>query len=392
MRISTSSIYNANVSVLNLQQAQLQHTQLQVATGRRMLTPSDDPAASARALEVIQSDSTNTQFATNRLAVKNTAALSDGILQGVTELLQEVRTRVVEGSGNPTAAQKQMMATEFGGRLEELMGLANSTDGIGNYLYSGFQGSTKPFSNTAAGAQYNGDDGQRLVQADSSRKIAASDSGADIFMRIKNGNGTFVVQAGAANAGSGMVSQGNVTNPALLTGNNYTVTFGGVPGAITYSVPGATPALVNLPYVSGQAISFDGMQFAVTGAPVAGDVVTVAPSQNESIFKTMSDLIVAMGTSGTQYSNSLSQAINNLDRDLNNVLSVRGSLGNRLNEIDALQTTGDNLGLTFKATLSQLQDLDYNKGISDLNLQQLSLQAAQKSFKQVSDLSLFNYI
>jgi len=42
--------------------------------------------------------------------------------------------------------------------------------------------------------------------------------------------------------------------------------------------------------------------------------------------------------------------------------------------------------------LSELQDVDFNKAISELNQQQTSLTAAQKTFKQVSDLTLFNYL
>lgn len=406
MRISTSAIYDANVSMLNQQQARLLHTQQQLASGRRMLTPSDDPVASARALEVIQSDAANTQYATNRLATKHSASLSESILQSVTSLLQDVRTTAVQaGSGAMTPSDKQTLATTLRARLEELQALANSTDGIGNYLYSGYQGKTQPFSGTGSAVQYDGDDGQRMVQVSSSRQLAGTDSGADIFMRIKNGNGTFIVQqdptsnAGAGNTGSGISSQGIVTNPALLTGNSYKVSFNVTVVAgittTTYDVTNTTTAAVlsaGNAYVSGQPISFDGMQFDVSGAPANGDAFTLSPSTNESIFKSVSDLITTMGMSSTTFTNNLNRSLNKLDRDLDNVLTVRGSLGARLMELDALQTTGEDLGLNFKTTLSQLQDVDYNKGISDLNQQQTSLQAAQKSFKQVSDMSLFNYL
>jgi flagellar hook-associated protein 3 FlgL len=63
-----------------------------------------------------------------------------------------------------------------------------------------------------------------------------------------------------------------------------------------------------------------------------------------------------------------------------------------MNEADSLKASGDSLALQFQQTLSQLQDLDYNKAMSDLSQQQLSLQAAQKSFVQVSGLSLFSYM
>jgi flagellar hook-associated protein 3 FlgL len=402
MRISTSALYDANVSMLNQQQTKLLHTQQQLASGRRMLTPADDPAASARALEVMQSDSVNTQYATNRNAAKSSASLSESMLQNVTTLLQDVKTTAIQaGGGAMTSSDRQTLATVLSNRLDELQAAANSTDGIGNYLFSGYQGRTQPFASSASGVQYKADDGQRMIQVSSSRQMAASDSGADIFMRIKNGNGTFIAQpdpasnAGAGNAGSGISSQGIVTNPALLTGNNYQVSFKVVAGVTTYDVTNATTATVlstGNSYTSGQAIGFDGMQFDVTGAPSNNDAFTLKPSTNESIFKTISDLITTMGTTSATFTNSLNKGLNKLDRDLDNVLTVRASLGSRLMELDALQTTGEDLGLNYKATLSQLQDVDYNKGISDLNQQQLSLTAAQKSFKQVSDLSLFNYL
>ncbi len=136
------------------------------------------------------------------------------------------------------------------------------------------------------------------------------------------------------------------------------------------------------------------MQLDIKGAPANGDVFTVTPSTNESIFKTISDLINALNTPvvGANLTNSLTHGINSLDNALNNVLNTRSSLGLRLNEIDSLQTLGDDLGLQFKKTLSQMQDVDYNKAASDLAQQNTILQAAQKSFAKVSDLSLFSYI
>lgn len=410
MRISTSTIYDTNVAMLNQMQAKLLHTQQQVVTGRRILTPADDPANSARALEVIQSDATNTQYSVNRNEASHSLSLSETIMSSVTSLLHDVRTSTIQaGDAILNTSDKRSIAVELRGRLDDLLALANGTDGVGNYLFSGFQGRTLPFTNSATGVQYMADDGQRLIQVSSSRQIAATDSGADIFMRIKNGNGTFTPQATATNAGTGIISQGVVADPALITGHNYQVTFtvtAGVPTVTTYEVTDITNggAVVNdpatglplsgVPYVSGQAINFDGMQFDITGEPANGDTFTLSPSTNESIFQTISNLITALesSTSPTQYTNSLNTALNNLDRDLENILTVRSSLGARLRELEALQNTGEDLGLQFKHTLSNLQDVDYNKAITDLTQQQINLQAAQKSFQRISEMSMFNYI
>jgi len=403
MRISSSTIFDSNVAALNQQQARLLQTQQQIASGRRLLTASDDPVAATRALEISQADATNTQYASNRDSARNTLSLAEGTLQSVTSLLQDVHDAAA-GAGNSLlkGSDRSAIATDLSGRLQELVGLANSTDGLGNYLFSGFQSRTQPFANTAAGVAYSGDDGQRNVQVSAARQMASSDSGADVFMRVKNGNGTFATQATAANAGTGVISQGTVTNPvALVAGNSYTVSFSLVAGVMNYTVTGAPTPLaspVTGVYASGQAISFDGMQIDIKGTPAVGDTFTVAPSTNESIFKTISDLIAALkasamvGANPANLTNSLSRGINNLDNALNNVLATRATLGLRLQEIDSLQVAGEDMGLQFKQTLSKLQDTDYNKAISDLTQQNMSLQAAQKSFVKVTELSLFSFI
>lgn len=398
MRISTSTLYDANVATLTQTQAKLLHTQQQVSTGRRILTPADDPANAARVLELTQSDDSNTQFTANRDEARHSLSLSESILSSVTSLLLDVRTSAVQaGDGALNLSDKQALAIEYRGRLDELIGLANSTDGLGNYLFSGFQGQTLPFFKGPANVQYMTDDGQRLIQVSGSRQVASSESGADVFMRIKNGNGTFIPQAAAANTGSGIISQGVVTNPALTTGHNYQVTFAVAAGVTTYDVTDTTTSTVlsaGNPYTSGQAISFDGVQFDITGTPNDTDTFTISPSTNESIFQTISDLTAALESSGTsaQFANNLNKALNSLDRDLDNVLRVRSSLGARLHELDALQNAGDGLGLQFKQAISQLQDVDYNKAVSDLTQQQINLEAAQKSFLRITEMSVFNYL
>lgn len=405
MRISSNTLFDSNVAAMSQQQARLLQTQQQIASGRRILTASDDPVAATRALDITQSDAMNTQYAANRGAARHTLSLAESTLQSVTSLLQDVRTATISaGNGAFANSDRQTIAAELSGRLQELTGLANSTDGAGNYLFAGFQSKTQPFVDTPAGMGYFGDDGQRLVQVGASRQMASSNSGSDVFMRVKNGNGTFVTQAATANTGSGIASLGNVINPALLTGHNYQVDFTVAAGITTYSVtdnstlPAPTVLSAGNAYVSGQAISFDGMQFDIQGAPANGDSFTVSPSANESIFKTISDLIAALNTplaSGggmAQLTGSLNRGLNNLDNALDNVLVTRSSLGLRLNEIDALQTAGDDLSLQFRQTLSELQDVDYNKALSDLTQQQMYLQAAQQTFSKVSGLSLFDYL
>ena len=400
MRISSASVFDTNVNMLNQQQSTLLHTNQQVSTGRRMLTPADDPASSANVLQVAQADGSNTQFTTNRNAAKSSIGLTEAILQSVTTVIHDAKEMAVEaGNGALSPDDKKSVATALQGRLDELVALSNSTDGTGNYLFSGYQGKTLPFINTAAGVQYMGDDGQRKVQVSSSRQMPISDSGADIFMRVRSGNGKFVAEGSPGNTGSAAVGEGSITNPLKFTGNGYKLSF---TSPTTYDVTDTHGGIVAqaAQYADGQAIILPGMEVSMMGTPAAGDSFTVSMSANEGLFKTFSDLIAALqvsnpagqaATSG-QLTSSLNKAMSGLDQGLDRVLTVRAALGARMNELDSLEATGEDLGLQFKQTLSTLQDLDYNKAISDLNRQTTSLTAAQKSFKQVAELSMFNYM
>ncbi len=403
MRISTSTFYNESVTSMNQLQVNIAQTTQQLATGRKILSPADDPAAAARASELTQTDSANTQFGSNRMAATNVLSLADGVLQSVTNLLmdaKDVSSAAANAMLNPAA--RKSLATDIQGRLQELLGLANSSDGTGNFIFAGAQGKVQPFADTAAGVVYQGDDVQRKVQAAPGRQIPITDSGADIFMRIRSGNGTFSASPVLvpANAGDSTISQGIVTNVALYDGHNYQIAF---TAANTYDINDLTtglPVTTGNAYVSGQAISFKGIQFEIKGTPAINDKFDVTPSKNQSIFDTLTKLVATLNINipagspmaNASYRQGLSDAFNSLDQSLNSVLGVRATMGARLKELDALNVTGDNLSLEYKSTLSKIQDTDYNKAISDLTQQQMVLTAAQKSFSQVSKMSLFDYL
>jgi flagellar hook-associated protein 3 FlgL len=153
LRISTSAIYDVGTNQLNTLQSQMAKTQMQLSTNRRNLTAADDPIASARALEVTQSQSMNTQFATNRSNANASLSLVDKTLQDVGGQIQDIQTLIVTaGNGGYSQSDRQALATELEGRLTDMIGLANTADGTGGYLFSGYQSSTQPFSQTPTDA------------------------------------------------------------------------------------------------------------------------------------------------------------------------------------------------------------------------------------------------
>ena len=402
MRVSTNGIYDAGTTAILQQQEALIKTQQQISTGRRILTPADDPIAAAQALNISQAASINSQYSVNRGHALASLGLTETTLKNITSNLQDIRQIAVNaGNSSLTDTDRKSLATELRGRFEALLGQANITDGTGHYLFSGFQESTRPFSHQGLNVQYDGDQGQRLSQVGSTRQIAVSDSGTDIFERIKNGNGIFTTAANTTNTGSGIINAGSVTSPASLTGHSYEVSFAVTAGVTTYDVvdttTGATLSAGNA-FSNTNTISFDGLEFSITGDPANGGIFTISPSANQSIFKTVGDLITALETpssgqpGGARLTNNLNSALQNLDNGLEKILSTRASVGSRLQELEALDALGGDLEIQYEQRLSELRDVDYAKAISDFNRQEVYLQAAQKTFSTVSGLSLFDFI
>jgi len=403
-------MYDLGVGTVQQQYTDLIKLQQQMATGRRVLNPSDDPIASARALEVTQSQSVNEQFTKNGEFATSTLGFQESILAQAGELLQNVRTLAVNaGDAALSNLDRAAIATELRGHYDQLLGLANSTDGNGQYIFSGFKGSTQPFSQGVAGVVYNGDQGQRVIQISASRQSPVSSSGAEVFQQIRNGNGTFVTAAAAANTGAAIIGPGAVQDPALWTASNrnFTISFTSDTtydvidnGPLPPAAPGVPVTLVTgATYTSGTTISVQGAEFDLSGIPAAGDTFSIQASRtDQDIFKTISDLITSLGSSASgsagnaKLINNLNTALSNLDRAQDSMLTVRAAVGATMKEVEAQATTNDELGLQYKSTLSGLQDLDYAKAISDLALKQANLEAAQKSFLRIQGLSLFNYI
>ncbi len=421
MRISTSMIYDAGVGSINRQTAQMLHLQQQVASGRRILTASDDPVAAARALEVQQAKDVTGQYGTNQSNAQSALGLEEAQLGSATDMFGRLHElAILAGNSSLSASNRKGIAVELRARFDEMMGLANSTDGTGQYQFSGYMGSTKPFggsvdalvSGATPDVTYFGDDGQRTLQVAATRHLEVSDAGNDVFMRIKSGNGQFTTNYAAGNTGTGIADAGSVTNPAAWvapTSGAYTIQFSVAAGVTTYQIYDGATALLAAPatYNSGQPIALQkttappadyGASVTITGSPATGDSFSVAPSSSQSVFKTIAKLIGALESTvvsaadQAKYFGDIRSALTNLGQAQENILGVRAAVGSRLNELDSLSSLNTDLDLQYQQTLSNLQDLDYAQAITDLTRKQTDLEAAQKSFAMTTKLSLFDYL
>ena len=410
MRISTMQQFNTGLrSILNNQEGTLK-TQQQISTGRRVLTPSDDPIASTRILQLQQDISLREQYQKNVDAAKNRLNLEESILEGVTENIARIRELTVNaGNGSMTLDDRTAIAAEIAQRLSSLEDLMNTKDASNTYIFSGFKGETLPFEKRPGGGViYKGDDGERKLEISNSTKVQTNDTGKALFVDINSAEKTFYTRDNERNIGTGFISNGFVTDQEAYDefypediviqfnpdgfisppGPNYSV--------LTKSDNRPIDGLSGVAYSAGTEIIINGINFKIAGEPEPGDSFFVISSEKQSVTDTVAGLVEGLRrlddnpTDAASLDQLLETSLLNLDFAQSSVSEVRSELGGRLNTVDNIDNLHQDVDLVSQEVLSNLQDVDFAEAVSRLSLQSFLLEAAQQSFTQINRLSLFN--
>ena len=402
MRISTSMLYRLGGERILQQQSEMLRTQQQLSTGRRILTPSEDPIGATQVLRESQAKARVEQFVTNQSAARSALSLAEATLGDAGNAITDARTALVTaGNSTMSDSDRHSIALDLQAQYDRLLGLANTRDANGDYVFAGYRGTTQPFAATTTGAQYLGDEGVRSISIGDSRSIPLSVSGAWVFDRAPGGNGTFTIAPGSANAGTAVHDGGAVADPAAVNKHSYRVQFHVSGGVTTYDVvdvTASTNVVTGAAFSPDQAITFGGLQVRVTGAPADNDRFDIAPSTPTSLFKTLKDAIAALQAPANTpaaraaLGNAVASGINALDQAHDRMLDARAIMGAHLKEIDTLGDLTATVSEQHAANLSRLQDLDYAVAITRFSAQQVALQAAQQSFLKVANLSIFDKI
>ena len=397
MRISSSQQFQQGIDAILRQQAKLTKTQEQLATGNRILTPSDDPAASTQLIKLSALIASNSQYDRNITFAQNQVGLAESKLKSAGDIIQRVRELVVQANtAIHSNSSRGAIATEIQNNLDALLDVANSKDASGENIFPGFNTSTKPFDKEGDGYQYKGDQGERFLQVSEDIQVQVRDSGATIFQKIREGDGRLKLSPAASNQGNLIVTLESNVDSVVDT---YAVSFLSSESGQQYEVRNSAGEVVQSgSYNESAQISFNEINLTITGTPVAGDKIDVWPAEYSDIFTTLQKLVeqlaapIDKGSQQATLTTNLSQSMNEMDQVLGNFLSARASLGNRLQQLDVRATENVDAKIRYDRSISELKDLDYAQAVSRLNMQMTGLQAAQQSYVKVQGLSLFNYL
>jgi flagellar hook-associated protein 3 FlgL len=398
-RVSNDTFYNRAFIDFRRSQLEIATLQTQIGSGKKLLQPSDDPAASAQVLNINETLARIDQYGRNATLANERLALEDSTLDGVTGLLTRLKELALgANSGTQSRETRRAFGSEVEQRLNELLDFANTRGANGDYLFAGFKAQTRPFERSAAGVVYNGDQGVRELQVSASRRVAAGDNGDEVFMRVPGGNGSFSVSAQGSNTGTGVMSPGSITDPTAFTHHSYSIRF---TSDTTFDVVddtlGATVAAAQT-YTPGSGIRFDGIEVSIDGGPLSGDRFDIAPRPAQSMFDTVQRFVDAMAfnpaipAEEAQQSQTMNDVIDSLDRAISHVLEVRTTVGARQNALESVEIEATNLDFELRRTRSELEDVDIEYAISRLQQQVNVLEVSQATFVRLADLSLFDFL
>lgn len=405
LRQSTYQQFRASEQSIANRQRELFSTQLQVSSGKRIDSPADDPAGAADAASIRSSLARFDQFKSNQGHASYLLGLGESVLKGVVDGIQDAQEKLVAaGNGVLSDADRRTIATELEGVLGRLVGLANSSDGAGGYLFSGGMASSAPFTQSGNSVGYVGDQTAQRIEIAQGTLLQVRFPGDVVFNRMRAGNGEFTTSIGATNTGAAWIDAGEVTDPSATQDRPYAINFtvdvlGPRYTVVRTNADSTTTVVASGNYSSPAAIQFDGVRVNIAGTPANGDTFTLQPSSSQSVFVSLAQAIDALrqpvGTDGAMRARlrtALAGAQASMEGALDHILTKQAEMGAGLQALQAYGDLNDDRSIEYQTRLSSVEDLDYAKATAELGRQQVGYQAALQSYSMISKLSLFNFL
>jgi flagellar hook-associated protein 3 FlgL len=404
MRVPTVTQFQEQSEVMSAQMLQIQALQQKAETGTKLQNSSDDPVLASQIKAVkdyIQSlgnFDTNGKLAQNRYSLfSNSLQSAIGIMEQVRELTQSAQSDTLNND------DRNNIANELQSDLDQLVAIANTQDGNGSYIYSGYSTNTPPYVQQSGQYVYQGGYDSTSVYISPSITTPYNQSGFDVFGAIDTGNGSFTITAPGTNTGTATTSAGSVVSEATYVQDTYTISYvTNSSGQLAYQIVGASsgqvvpapPATVpaDAPaFVADSDVTFNGLTVSVAGLPNVGDSFQITPSTSQNMFNTLQQMITTLRTpintptETAAFHQNMTQSSAALYEVSDHLRSFLSQVGSNAAQIDSQVNTNDETITNQKIILGQLADVDMTEVTSSLMQQNIELQATQEIYIKIQE-------
>lgn len=239
MRISTQQYYDTSAAKYQSNYSSVVKAQEQASSGVRVQTAADDPIAAQRLLMLQQQKDMLAQYSGNITSLKSSLTNEESVLGAVNEALQAASQLALRAGGSISDADRKSISVEIGAIEDQVLGLLNSKDAAGNYLFSGSKTQTPPYSRNIDGTyNYQGDENALSLQVSDTLKISAGDTGKSILEGAVNSSRTEstwlapnpqtvppTTNDNKVSISAGLLTSGTDYTKQFADGQPYTLTF-----------------------------------------------------------------------------------------------------------------------------------------------------------------------
>ena len=407
MRISTGQLYERSIQSVLDNQRDLSDIQQQLASGKKLLRPSDDPVGAAQVIRLTEEIELINQYKKNSNLLVNSLEQEETVLSSVNTAIDRARVLMIQsGNGIVGVEDRKAIAIEIGQIRDQVFELMNSRNPSGEYIFAGFQSASPAFqyNPSAAGNKYSfaGDGGENNIQISDTISLQMNNSGLNVFEDVLSRlKATISGSVGATDVSIEVQGQAafdkfhDVNYDAVTPANNqFQVSILSATQAQISNV-GTGAVLDTVDFSSGSGVFYKGLEISMAGAP--GDTVNfqLQPPEKRNIAETLNDFVNALNNediSNTAFDTALTDVLAGVDNSMTSIENSISKLGGRRNTADSVFASNLDLEISNKTARSNIEEVDYAEAVSELARQETALEAAQATFTRVTGTSLFDFI
>lgn len=329
MRISTTQFYEVTTQNYQRNYANVVKTSEEVSSGIKLNTASDDPVGAARVLQLAQQNSMLTQYKSNISVINTNTANTETALDSIISSMQAARELIIKaGNGSYTDADRISTAGELKQLQSQILGLMNTQDSNGQYIFSGSKSSTPPYTLNSDGTySYAGDQTTIDLAVGDGLKLPSNVTGFEAFEKSLSSVRTSSTLVSGPNDGKVALSGG-----LLKSTNTYNASFqGGEPYSLSFvsgtqfqildkngndvTTDSSTAGVFSYSSSDTQSFTFRGIEMSLNvnlsaaekATPAAATAALTVPTRSYAVASTL-DSITTSRSPGNASTTAISQS------------------------------------------------------------------------------------